>query len=96
MSFRYPVAIKCARVKSDADVANFLDEVKSMLEINDYHENIVNLQGITYKTSIRETLSLGVNFDNIFISLDNVLSIFLAYQCIFNRTTFYISVLASS
>ena len=75
MSFRYPVAIKCARVKSDADVANFLDEVKSMLEINDYHENIVNLQGITYKTSIRETLSLGVNFDNIFISLDNVLSI---------------------
>ena len=93
MSFRYPVAIKCARVKSDVDVANFLDEVKSMLEINDYHENIVNLQGITYKTSTRETSSLGVNFNDIFISLDNVL---LAYQCIFNRTTFYISVLASS
>ena len=28
----------------------FLDEVKSMLEINDHHDNIVNLQGITYKT----------------------------------------------
>ena len=69
MSFRYPVAIKCARVKSDADVANFLDEVKSMLEINDYHENIVNLQGITYKTSTRESSSLGVNVDDILISL---------------------------
>ena len=28
----------------------FLDEVKSMLEINEHHDNIVNLQGITYKT----------------------------------------------
>ena len=69
MSFRYPVAIKCARVKSDVDVANFLDEVKSMLEINDYHENIVNLQGITYKTSTRESSSLGVNGDDILIGL---------------------------
>ena len=30
------------------DVENFLDEVKSMLEISDYHENIVNLQGVIY------------------------------------------------
>ena len=26
----------------------FLDEVKSMLEVKDYHENIVNLQGVIY------------------------------------------------
>ena len=28
----------------------FLEEAKSMLEINEYHENIVNLQGIAYGT----------------------------------------------
>ena len=26
----------------------FLEEAKSMLEIEDYHENIINLQGIIY------------------------------------------------
>ena len=26
----------------------FLEEAKSMLEISDYHENIVNLQGVIY------------------------------------------------
>ena len=26
----------------------FLEEIKSMLEIDQYHENIVNLQGIMY------------------------------------------------
>ena len=26
----------------------FLEEIKSMLEIDQYHENIVNLQGIVY------------------------------------------------
>ena len=31
-------------------VNEFLEEVKSMLEINAYHDNIVNLQGITFKT----------------------------------------------
>ena len=32
------------------EVNEFLEEVKSMLEIETYHDNIVNLQGITYKT----------------------------------------------
>ena len=32
----------------------FLEEVKSMLEINAYHENIVNLQGITCQVSAIE------------------------------------------
>ena len=31
-----------------------MEEVKSMLEINSYHENIVNLQGITCQVSAIE------------------------------------------
>ena len=31
------------------EVSEFLEEVKSMIEIKAYHDNIVNLQGITYK-----------------------------------------------
>ena len=30
------------------DMLIFLEEIKSMLEIDQYHENIVNLQGIMY------------------------------------------------
>ena len=48
-SFRYPVAVKSPRKKTEREVYVFLEEVKSMLEISTYHENIVNLQGITYK-----------------------------------------------
>ena len=35
------------RAEQDA----LLEEAKSMLEINKYHDNIVNLQGIAYKRS---------------------------------------------
>ena len=31
-----------------------LDEAKSMLEIGAYHDNIVNLQGVTYKKNYQE------------------------------------------
>ena len=47
------------------DVENFLDEVKSMLEISDYHENIVNLQGITFNrrnSEISESSPIGVSY----------------------------------
>ena len=30
------------------EMESFLEEAKSMLEICDYHENIVNLQGLIY------------------------------------------------
>ena len=43
------MAIKCPKITSAGEVDVFLEEAKSMLEINSYHENIVNLQGITYK-----------------------------------------------
>ena len=56
--FRYPVAIKSPKNNSKAEVAEFLEEVKSMLEINAYHENIVNLQGITYKKNMRDESSI--------------------------------------
>ena len=61
-------------MKSRDDISNFLEEVKSMLEVNEYHENIVNLQGITYRNTICENTSIGVGFverfvKNIFLKL---------------------------
>ena len=46
----------------------FLDEVKSMLEIKGYHENIVNLQGITYKTVHRTTSEIASGLATIEVS----------------------------
>ena len=43
---RFAIAIKVP--KPGTSVALFLDEAKSMLEIGEYHDNIVNLQGISY------------------------------------------------
>ena len=51
MYFRYPVAIKSPKHNTEREIEEFLEEVKSMLEINSYHENIVNLQGITCQVS---------------------------------------------
>ena len=44
------MAIKTPKSNTLNEMNVFLDEVKSMLEINAHHDNIVNLQGITYKT----------------------------------------------
>ena len=52
--FRYPVAIKSPKYNTEREIEEFLEEVKSMLEINSYHENIVNLQGITCQVSAIE------------------------------------------
>ena len=43
------MAIKTTKALKQCDTDDFLDEAKSMLEIDAYHENIVNLQGITYE-----------------------------------------------
>ena len=43
------MAIKVPKNGSKMEVNEFLEEVKSMIEIKAYHDNIVNLQGITYK-----------------------------------------------
>ena len=45
----FPVAIKCSRLSKESNVNELLEEAKSMLETNAFHENIVNLQGLTYK-----------------------------------------------
>ena len=45
------MAIKSTKALKQCDTDDFLDEAKSMLEIDAYHENIVNLQGITYEIS---------------------------------------------
>ena len=51
--FRFTVAIKHPHAKTDGnfdteEMQMFLEEAKSMLEIGEYHENIVNLQGVIY------------------------------------------------
>ena len=54
---RYPVAIKIPKNRTERDFAEFLEEVKSMIEIKAYHENIVNLQGITYENEMIRNLA---------------------------------------
>ena len=58
---RYPVAIKCPKTLTERDVDEFLDEAKSMLEINAYHDNIVNLQGMTYNKSPQDNSIVEVH-----------------------------------
>ena len=45
---RYPVAIKSPKMSSIRETEEFLEEARSMIEIDAYHENIVNLQGMTW------------------------------------------------
>ena len=42
------MAIKHPKTCGSDEMTVFLEEAKSMLEIEDYHENIINLQGIIY------------------------------------------------
>ena len=67
--FRYPVAIKKPTSSFMHEVNIFLEEVKSMLEINGYHENIVNLQGITYETVQRLASEIANGMATIEVSL---------------------------
>ena len=48
MIVRYPVAIKSPKISSARETEEFLEEARSMMEIDAYHENIVNLQGMTW------------------------------------------------
>ena len=53
LHFRFPIAIKNPHPMLDGSFNNeemqmFLEEAKNMLEIGEYHENIVNLQGLVY------------------------------------------------
>ena len=51
---RFPIAIKMPRTVNIYEIDLLMDEAKSMLEIKTYHENIVNLQGVTYKMNDEE------------------------------------------
>ena len=43
---------------SDCDIDLLMDEAKTMFSIGSYHENIVNLQGVTYQEDLeQETLT---------------------------------------
>ena len=74
-TFRYPVAIKCIRSSATkrmsatrAEQNALLEEAKSMLEINKYHDNIVNLQGIAYEKSNQDDGVIEVAFQIEFYS----------------------------
>ena len=58
--FRFPVAIKSPKRCNEREVIEFLNEAKSMLEVSVYHENIVNLQGITYTKMDRADSTIKV------------------------------------
>ena len=56
---RYPVAIKSPKMSSARETEEFLEEARSMIEIDAYHENIVNLQGMTWTNDAIENNSVG-------------------------------------
>ena len=58
--FRFPVAIKCSKSSGERDVDEFLEEAKSMLETKAHHENIVNLQGLSYSKKKLPVVSIEV------------------------------------
>lgn len=45
--FRFPIAIKKPHHNNDWNIKLLVEEAKTMLKVDEYHENIVNLQGIT-------------------------------------------------
>ena len=54
-------------MSTGGEITEFMEEAKSMLEIKSYHENIVNLQGITYKTEQHGESSIEVRFSTILL-----------------------------
>ena len=68
INFRYPVVIKRPKSNTSSTVNEFLEEVKSMLEINAYHDNIVNLQGITYNAAQRTASEIASGLATIDVS----------------------------
>ena len=48
---RFPIAIKTPLNVDAQQIHLFLDEAKSMLQIGEYHNHIVNLQGIAYEVN---------------------------------------------
>ena len=64
-TFRFPVAVKHPTNIGDQEMNTFLEEVKSMLEISVYQENIVNLQGILYGKEDEEKRLPKVSCENI-------------------------------
>ena len=48
---RFFIAIKSPINVDAQEIQLFLDEAKSMLQIGEYHNHIVNLQGIAYEVN---------------------------------------------
>ena len=46
-------------------IEQFLDEAKSMIKIDTYHDHIVNLQGVTYTWDAKEKMFTDVSDKNL-------------------------------
>ena len=75
---RFPVAIKNPQHFGYQEMLIFLEEIKSMLEIDRYHENIVNLQGIVYG---KEDVSKGL--PKVYFCFLNLFSIMVLYPFLY-------------
>ena len=45
------------------DIASLMDEAKTMFSVGAYHENIVNLQGVTYTADVERKTLLAVRYN---------------------------------
>ena len=54
MLSRFPIAVKGLKGSSRKDIDLLLDEARCMVKVGKYHQNIVNLQGVSYKVNQRE------------------------------------------
>ena len=51
---RFPIAIKTPITVNGKEIKWFLEEVKNMVQIGEYHIHIVNLQGILYEVNVTD------------------------------------------
>ena len=54
-NFRFSVAIKTSLKQDLEDISSLLEEAKSMIQIGQFHNHIVNLQGLVYEHNEIET-----------------------------------------
>ena len=62
--FRFPVAVKTSFENNSKQLNLLLEEAKNMIQLTEYHDHIVNLQGITYTIDKEENTIRSVGTHN--------------------------------
>ena len=67
MFYRFTIAIKTSLSDDLHENESLLDEARTMLKTDEYHNHIVNLQGLTIESNSTNSQSLNVtmNHDNL-------------------------------